>query len=141
MMTPYEKLKAFPQGRVSLKPGATFSYSGYTHQISENHAADRLQKARQQLFTRIHAGLKTLVNSLITESESRLIYGLEDTFFYHFETLKLKSTRRNSRALTDKHLKAHFCAPPKDASAGIRVMMHIWSAQAFSDVTGISKNC
>ena len=54
-MTPYEKLKSLSQGEASLKPSVTFAILDATaHQISHNHAADRLQKARQQLFTTIH---------------------------------------------------------------------------------------
>lgn len=55
MMTPYEKLKSLPQGETSLKPGVTFAILDATaQQFSDNHAADCLQKARQQLFTTIH---------------------------------------------------------------------------------------
>ena len=55
MMTPYDKLKSLPQAEAQLKPGVTFEILDATaHQISDNQAADRLQKARQHLFTMIH---------------------------------------------------------------------------------------
>ena len=56
MMTPYDKLKALPQALGQLKSGTTFEILDATaYQISDNQAADLLQKARQQLFTTIHA--------------------------------------------------------------------------------------
>jgi hypothetical protein len=56
MMTPYDKLKALPRATAQLNPGVTFAILEATaHQISDNQAADLLQKARQQLFTTIHA--------------------------------------------------------------------------------------
>jgi hypothetical protein len=55
MMTPSEKLKSLPQAESHLKPGITFEILDATaHRLSDNHAADGLQKARQQLFTTIH---------------------------------------------------------------------------------------
>jgi transposase InsO family protein len=55
MRTPYEKLKALPKAKDHLKPGITFEILEATaHRLSDNHAADLLQKARQQLFTTIH---------------------------------------------------------------------------------------
>jgi transposase InsO family protein len=55
MMTPYEKLKALPKAEDHLKPGITFEILDATaHRLSDNQAADLLQKARQQLFTTIH---------------------------------------------------------------------------------------
>jgi len=55
MMTPYDKLKSLPQAAERLKPGLTFEILDATaQQISDNQAADRLQKARQHLFTTIH---------------------------------------------------------------------------------------
>jgi transposase InsO family protein len=55
MMTPYDKLKSLPQAAERLNPGLTFEILDATaHQISDNQAADRLQKARQHLFTTIH---------------------------------------------------------------------------------------
>jgi len=56
MMTPYEKLKSLPQAEAHLKPGVTFEIlEAIAYQISDTHAADLLQKARQQLFTTMHA--------------------------------------------------------------------------------------
>ena len=56
MMTPDEKLKALAQAEAHLKPGSTFATLEATaHHLSDNQAADQLQKARQQLFTTIHA--------------------------------------------------------------------------------------
>ena len=56
MMTPYDKLKSLPQALGQLKSGTTFEILDATaYQISDNQAADLLQKARQQLFTTIHA--------------------------------------------------------------------------------------
>ncbi len=55
MMTPYDKLKSLPQAKHDLKPTVTFEILDVTaHQLSDNQAADRLQKARQRLFTTIH---------------------------------------------------------------------------------------
>jgi transposase InsO family protein len=55
MMTPYEKLKSLPQAETHLKPGITFEILDATaHRLSDNQAADLLQKARQHLFTTIH---------------------------------------------------------------------------------------
>jgi len=55
MMTPYEKLKSLPRAKRDLKPTATFEILDVVaHQFSDNQAADRLQKARRQLFTTIH---------------------------------------------------------------------------------------
>ncbi|MDA0738940.1 MAG: transposase family protein [Nitrospirae bacterium] len=56
MRTPYEKLKTLSNAEHHLKPGSTFEILDATaHQLSDNQAADLLQKARQQLFTTIHA--------------------------------------------------------------------------------------
>ena len=55
MMTPYDKLKSLPRAKHDLKPTVTFEILDATaHQLSDNQAADRLQKARQRLFTMIH---------------------------------------------------------------------------------------
>jgi len=55
MMTPYDKFKSLPQATTRLKPGFTFEILDATaYQFSDNQAADRLQKARQHLFTTIH---------------------------------------------------------------------------------------
>ncbi|MBA3967429.1 MAG: hypothetical protein H0X47_16965 [Nitrospirales bacterium] len=53
-MTPYDKLKSLPRSTAQLNPGVTFAILDATaHQISDNQAADLLQKARQELFTTI----------------------------------------------------------------------------------------
>jgi len=51
MMTPYDKLKSLPDSEEYLKPGVSFEIlDKLAHQISDNQAADQLQKARQKLF-------------------------------------------------------------------------------------------
>jgi transposase InsO family protein len=61
MMTPYDKLKSLPNAKDYLKPGISFEIlDKLAHQISDNQAADRLQKARRKLFKTIHGrALKT----------------------------------------------------------------------------------
>ncbi len=55
MMTPYDKLKSLPNAKDYLKPGISFEIlDKVAHQISDNQAADQLQKARQKLFKTIH---------------------------------------------------------------------------------------
>lgn len=55
MMTPYDKLKSLPDSNDYLKPGLSFEIlDKLAHQISDNQAADQLQKARQKLFKTIH---------------------------------------------------------------------------------------
>jgi transposase InsO family protein len=55
MMTPYDKLKSLPNAKDYLKPGINFEIlDKLAHQISDNQAADQLQKARQTLFKTIH---------------------------------------------------------------------------------------
>lgn len=55
MMTPYDKLKSLPDAKDYLKPGVSFVIlDTLAHQVSDNQAADRLQKARQDLFKTIH---------------------------------------------------------------------------------------
>ena len=55
MMTPYEKLKSLPRAKQYLNPRVTFEILDViAHQLSDTQAADRLQKARQRLFTTIH---------------------------------------------------------------------------------------
>ena len=55
MMTPYEKFKELPQAENYLKPEVTFEILNATaQQLSDNQAADLLQKARRHLFTTIH---------------------------------------------------------------------------------------
>lgn len=61
MMTPYDKLKSLPHAKDYLKPDINFEIlDEFAHQISDNQAADQLQKARQKLFKTIHGwDLKT----------------------------------------------------------------------------------
>ena len=55
MMTPYDKLKSLPNAKDYLKPGESFAIlDDVACQISDNQAADQLQKARQKLFKTIH---------------------------------------------------------------------------------------
>jgi len=55
MMTPYDKLKSLPSAKDYLKPGVSFEIlEKLAHQISDNQAADQLQKARRKLFKTIH---------------------------------------------------------------------------------------
>jgi len=55
MMTPYDKLKSLPRATKYLNPEVTFEIlEARAYQFSDNQAADRLQKARQRLFTTIH---------------------------------------------------------------------------------------
>ena len=55
MMTPYDKLKSLPSAKDYLKPGFSFEIlDKLAHEISDNQAADQLQKARQKLFKTIH---------------------------------------------------------------------------------------
>ena len=51
MMTPYDKLKSLPEAERYLKPDLSFAIlDKIAYAISDNQAADRLQKARQKLF-------------------------------------------------------------------------------------------
>jgi transposase InsO family protein len=61
MYTPYDKLKSLPHAKDYLKPGVSFEIlDKLAHQISDNQAADELQKARRKLFNTIHGqSLKT----------------------------------------------------------------------------------
>jgi transposase InsO family protein len=55
MMTPYDKLKSLPKAKAYLKPGINFEIlDKLAHQMSDNQAADQLQKARQKLFKTIN---------------------------------------------------------------------------------------
>jgi len=55
MMTPYDKLKSLHDAKDYLKPGLNFEIlDTLAHQISDNQAADQLQKARHTLFKTIH---------------------------------------------------------------------------------------
>jgi len=54
MKTPYDKLKSLPKTEVLLKPGVTFqTLDSIACNISDNQAAEQLQKARNTLFQRI----------------------------------------------------------------------------------------
>jgi transposase InsO family protein len=61
MMTPYDKLKSLPNAKDYLKSGMRFEIlNNVAHQLSDNQAADQLQKARRKLFKTIHGqNLKT----------------------------------------------------------------------------------
>jgi transposase InsO family protein len=61
MMTPYEKLRSLDNAKDYLKPGMNFEIlDKIASKISDNQAADQLQKARQKLFRTIHEqSLKT----------------------------------------------------------------------------------
>lgn len=55
LMTPYEKLKSLPQAKQYLKLGVSFAtLDQIAGKISDNQAAEQLQKARQKLFKTIH---------------------------------------------------------------------------------------
>ncbi|WP_205736025.1 hypothetical protein [Acidiferrobacter sp. SPIII_3] len=55
MMTPYDKLKSLPGAEAYLKPGLSFAIlDQVAYALSDNQAADRLQKARHKLFHTIH---------------------------------------------------------------------------------------
>lgn len=55
LMTPYDKLKSLPDAKDYLKLGVTFEIlDAVALQISDNQAAEQLQKARQKLFKIIH---------------------------------------------------------------------------------------
>ena len=54
-MTPYDRLKSLPGAKDCLKPGVTFAIlDAVAFKISDNKAAEQLQKARQKLFKTIH---------------------------------------------------------------------------------------
>ena len=55
LMTPYEKFKSLPEAQKYLKTGITFEIlDAIAYQQSDNEAADKLQRARRQLFKSIH---------------------------------------------------------------------------------------
>jgi len=57
MMTPYEKLKSLANAPSYLKAGTTFKQlDEIAYQISDNEAAERLQKAKSKLFQTIFEG-------------------------------------------------------------------------------------
>ena len=54
-MTPYDKLKSLPDANDYLKPGLSFEIlDAIAFHISDNEAAEQLQKARRLLFNTIH---------------------------------------------------------------------------------------
>jgi hypothetical protein len=61
MMTPYDKFKSLSNAKDYLKPGISFEIlDTLAYQISDNQAADQLQKARRKLLKTIHGqSLKT----------------------------------------------------------------------------------
>jgi len=57
MMTPYEKLKSLANASCYLRTGTSFKQlDKIAYKISDNEAADRLQKAKTQLFQTIFEG-------------------------------------------------------------------------------------
>lgn len=55
MMTPYEKLKSLPNAQTYLKAGITFAQrDALAMQMSDNEAAQQLNRARRQLFKHIN---------------------------------------------------------------------------------------
>lgn len=55
LKTPYEKLKSLARAKQYLKPGVSFAtLDQLAGSISDNQAAEQLQKARQKLFKTIH---------------------------------------------------------------------------------------
>ena len=60
MMTPYEKFKSLPLAKTFLKPDITFSQlDALATAMSDNEAAERLNKARTTLFKTIFNRSKT----------------------------------------------------------------------------------
>ncbi len=60
IMTPYDKLKSLPNAAQYLKPEISFEVADeYALQMSDNEAADRMNKARQKLFSLIFNQDKT----------------------------------------------------------------------------------
>lgn len=52
---PYDKLKSLPHAKDYLKPGVSFEIlDRIAYKMSDNQAADQLQKARRKLFNTIH---------------------------------------------------------------------------------------
>lgn len=59
LMTPYDKLKSLPDAHCYLKPGVTFKQlDDIAMQCSDNEAARRLNKARDELFRDINRSRK-----------------------------------------------------------------------------------
>ena len=54
VMTPYERLKSLPEAESCLRPGVTLESLGdIAHQMSDNEFAERMVKARSDLFQQI----------------------------------------------------------------------------------------
>ena len=54
VMTPYEKLKSLPEAKSYLRPGVTFeALDAIANQMSDNEFAERMAKARSNLFQQI----------------------------------------------------------------------------------------
>ena len=54
VMTPYEKLKSLPKAESCLRPGITFeALDAIANQMSDNQFAERMVKARSDLFQQI----------------------------------------------------------------------------------------
>ena len=59
MMTPYEKFKSLPEAEQYLQPGMTFKkLDDFANTMSDNEAADFLQKQRSLLFKNIYEDCK-----------------------------------------------------------------------------------
>ncbi|MFP4642684.1 MAG: hypothetical protein ACLFPU_11015 [Dehalococcoidia bacterium] len=57
--TPYEKLKSIPEAENHLRPGVSFqSLDAIAYQMSDNEFAERMVKARFDLFQEIHKSLE-----------------------------------------------------------------------------------
>ena len=62
VMTPYEKLKSLPQAESYLRPGITFeALDAIANQMSDNQFAERMVKARSDLFEQIPISGKRVV--------------------------------------------------------------------------------
>ena len=54
VMTPYEKLRSLPGAEGCLRPGLTLErLDAIAHQMSDNEFAERMVKARSDLFRQI----------------------------------------------------------------------------------------
>ena len=59
VMTPYEKLKSLPQAESYLHPGVTLErLEAIANQMSDNEFAERMVKARSNLFQQISGFVK-----------------------------------------------------------------------------------
>ena len=63
-MTPYERLKFLPQAESYLRPGITLEKLGtIANQMSNNEFAERMMKARSNLFEQITGFAKRVARS------------------------------------------------------------------------------